>query len=299
MAAHPLRQVLGVRGPLLGGPALLVRCWWLVPVALSLVAPFQLAAWSVTCHLGSCAESLSVIELLRVPDSLVGKISAHVYRGVIQAPPLILIVAATSAALTAAAAHRPSGPRLAWRRVIERARPLSALIALAVAIPVIALLVPVLLWRAIFGPLSENLATSSPDVIAISALLLVMLGGALAAFAATIATLVSAVPVLLERCSAPMALRRTLSLALKRVFPTLGTVLLVMVLTEFVDVAVDVLWTAASLEALPSWLSAALNTGLSDAISLPLTAAMYYVRYIDLRTREGFARGDLVRLARR
>jgi hypothetical protein len=79
------------------------------------------------------------------------------------------------------------------------------------------------------------------------------------------------------------------------VLPTFGTVLLVLVVSEFVATAVDVFWHTADLGVLPAWLSAALNATLGDMVSLPLTAAMYFVRYVDLRARDGFQRADLVR----
>ncbi|MFC7340168.1 hypothetical protein [Saccharopolyspora griseoalba] len=297
MASHPLRPVLGVRGPLLGGPVLLARCWWLVPLALLVVAPFQLASWSLTCHLGSCAESLTLVELLGVPGSLLGSVAAHVYRGALSAPPLLLITAAATAGLTAASARTPIGIRTALREIAARARPLGALIAFSAALPVISLLAPVALWRLLFGPLADNLRPDGLRPIAIGVLLVVLLFGALAAMTAAIVALVATVPVVLEGCSAVRAFRRTLSLAVKRVLPTFGTVLLVLVASEFVAAAMDVLWRTADLTALPAWLGAALNATLGDAVSLPLTAAMYFVRYVDLRARDGFQRADLVRAA--
>ncbi|HWC80387.1 MAG TPA: aminotransferase [Pseudonocardiaceae bacterium] len=286
--SRDLRTTFGVRGPLIGGAGLLLRNWWLIPLAFVINAPFQLAAWWASCAAGHVCGNPNQYTILQnlgqnvVDDNASASLWTWPVRAALTFPPQLIVTAVAMTALAFQCARLPRDPA-STRRIAAWTWPrLAALAAVFIGVPALA---TVAVGQGVLAAVEGRQAGLG---LLLSLALIVV---ALVGFVATLLNLCAIAPLVVERTTAVRSVTRTLNLALRRLLPTLATSLLMIVLPSLVSGLVDQAGGTGD----SSWWVTALRAAGSAALSYPLVAAMYFVRYLDLRHREGAQPEDLAR----
>lgn len=292
---RPLRDAFGLRGPLLGGPLLLFRALWLVPLAFLVELPFEVLGRGVSCAAGVCHDPNSTGRILEnartlrsAPDGLWVEVWTRTLRAVLLVPPQLVVSAVTMAVLARVCVGHRIGVRGLLRHLRGSATKLITLGAIFFCAPPVLLVVPsAFLQRQLAAVVAGD---DSPGTLLAGVLLslLVMFGGLCSMLAAVLGYLAVA-PVLLERVGALTAVARVARLAVVRTLVTFVTTMLVLSLPTLVDALLS-----ASAGTGGTWITLTLRKSAAAALSLPLVAAMYFVRYLDLRRRrDGYDRDRL------
>ncbi|GAB3298235.1 hypothetical protein [Parasphingorhabdus pacifica] len=221
-----LRDAFELRGPLLGGPGLLARAMWPVPLALLVLLPFEVFSWWASCRVGVCRDPNQAGELLSAaPVAVWPEIWTRLLRIGIVLPAELTVITLTVLALAGACTRQRTGLRASLRIARDSTPRLAVLGLLFFLAPAVLIAVPAVLLEAPYSAVLSATATWS-DILLILILLLTLLLGAVCGFLTLIFGYLAVLPVLLRRTRAIPAIRSVAGLALVRLFPTLGTALL-------------------------------------------------------------------------
>ncbi|PRW64542.1 hypothetical protein [Actinopolyspora mortivallis] len=285
--SRSFREAFRLPGPLSGALVLLLRTWWLFPLAALVVVPFNAVSWAVSCRFGMCRRVGLRDGLLRVDEGSWVDVWSRVLRAMLVMPARIAVIAVSVAALAWVCAGYRAVPRRVWHLLSRRWAGLCGFGLVLVVLPAVLTALPLYFLQLRAAPmLSEEAPASSGGLVLILVLSVGVMLGSLVGIVSGVFASVAVVPFTVRRSGAREALRGVVHMVLRRVPPTLVTV---SVALTFPSVVASVSETVVSGGAEAGWFDNVVRDSSSAVLSLPVVAAMYFTRYLDLsRHTDGY-----------